>query len=265
MHRTLRAWLAAVMILLLVPTVAWAHVGNASGRSTVISPLSRLLSTRIYVVKPGDTLWSLSIKLGETLSNLVRQNGIRDPNVLHIGQKLRYHGASARVAPAVKPVKPAVKPVARSAAKPAAKAATLSGRSAGNLLPANVVELHCLLTAYTAGPHSTGKWPGDPGYDLTSTGVHAVQGVTVAVDPSVIPYGTKLYIPGIGFRIAQDTGGAIVGDHIDVFYSDEQTAIDFGAKYDRPVYVLPSAYSLPQRSIRALLTQVRFDRGGRRP
>lgn len=252
MHRTLCAWLAAVMIILMVPTVAWARVGNAGVSSTVIRPLGRLLSTRIYVVKPGDTLWNLSIKLGESISDLVRQNGIRNPNVLRIGQKLGYRGASAHAAPARKLIKSA-----------ALSSAALSGRSGGNLLPTHVAELQCMLTAYTAGPQSTGKWPGDSGYDLTSTGVHAVQGVTVAVDPSVIPYGTKLYIPGIGFRIAQDTGGAIVGDHVDVFYNSEQTAVDFGVKFDVPVYILPSTYPLPQSSIRALLTQVRYDRGGR--
>jgi 3D (Asp-Asp-Asp) domain-containing protein len=115
----------------------------------------------------------------------------------------------------------------------------------GQPLPEGTRVIDCTLTAYTAGVESTGKEPGDPGYDITATGVPAVQGVTVAVDPSVIPYGTKLFIPGVGYRIAQDTGGAIIGDHIDVFYNDVQTALDFGVKRDVPVYILPASYQFP--------------------
>ncbi|KPV42104.1 hypothetical protein AN477_19305 [Alicyclobacillus ferrooxydans] len=116
-------------------------------------------------------------------------------------------------------------------------------------MPASVSGLgkviDCKLTAYTAGPESTGKVPGDPGYDITASGARAVQGVTVAVDPSVIPLGTKLFIPGVGFRVAQDTGGAIIGDHIDVFYNDLTTAVDFGVRQQVPVYILPNWFPFP--------------------
>lgn len=98
--------------------------------------------------------------------------------------------------------------------------------------------LYCTLTAYTAGPESTGKAPGDAGYGITSTGQRAVQGLTVAVDPHVIPYGTELFIPGVGLRVAEDTGGAIVGHHIDVFYNDVQVAREFGVKRNIPVFVV---------------------------
>ena len=42
----------------------------------------------------------------------------------------------------------------------------------------------------------------------------------VAVDPSVIPLGTRLYIPGYGFAVAGDTGGGIKGNMIDLGYPD---------------------------------------------
>lgn len=68
------------------------------------------------------------------------------------------------------------------------------------------------LTAY-CGCSSCSEGYGN----MTSTGVRAREGVTIAVDPRVIPYGSKVYIEGVGVRIAQDCGGAIKGNRIDVF------------------------------------------------
>ena len=60
---------------------------------------------------------------------------------------------------------------------------------------------------------------------------------TVAVDPTVIPYGTKLYIDGYGFAIAADTGSSIKGNNIDVFFNTYSEACKWGVKYVK-VYVL---------------------------
>ena len=83
--------------------------------------------------------------------------------------------------------------------------------------------LSVMITAYT----HTGR--------KTSTGVWPSVG-TVAVDKSVIPYGTKLYIPGYGFGVAQDTG--VSGNHIDVFFDTEAECNQFGRKRDRTIYIL---------------------------
>lgn len=83
--------------------------------------------------------------------------------------------------------------------------------------------LTVMITAYT----HTGR--------KTSTGVWPKVG-TVAVDKSVIPYGTKLYIPGYGFGVAQDTG--VSGNHIDVFFDTEAECTKFGRKRDRTIYIL---------------------------
>ena len=70
----------------------------------------------------------------------------------------------------------------------------------------------------------------------TATGIPAERGI-VAVDPDVIPLGTRLYIPGYGEAIAADTGGAIVGNKIDLCMEDYGEAMEFGRR-DITVYVL---------------------------
>lgn len=95
----------------------------------------------------------------------------------------------------------------------------------------------CKLTAYSAGFESTGKNPGDPGYGITATGRVAKPRHTIAVDPTLIPLGSLVYIDGIGYRVAEDIGGAIKGPHIDVFFMDENDAKIFGVKKHVKVYV----------------------------
>jgi len=94
------------------------------------------------------------------------------------------------------------------------------------------------LTAYAAGVSHTGKDVGHPAYAITASGKRAQEGRTIAVDPKVIPLGTWVYIEGIGFRRAEDTGGAVKGNKIDVFYEDDRTATNFGLRKSKAVYVL---------------------------
>lgn len=59
--------------------------------------------------------------------------------------------------------------------------------------------------------------PGMNGKGITSTGTKVEEGRTIAVDPKIIPYGTRVYIEGIGYRVAEDCGSAIKGHHIDIY------------------------------------------------
>ena len=67
--------------------------------------------------------------------------------------------------------------------------------------------------------------PGNGSY--TARGTLLRRGI-IAVDPSVIPLGTRVYIPGYGEAIADDTGGAIVGNRIDIAFDSHEEAIWFG-------------------------------------
>ena len=82
-------------------------------------------------------------------------------------------------------------------------------------------------TAYTWGGGASGH---------TSIGLWPKRGI-VAVDPRVIPYYTKLYIPGYGMAIAGDTGGAIVGTRIDLFMDSLHECYQWGRR-DVEIYIL---------------------------
>lgn len=69
------------------------------------------------------------------------------------------------------------------------------------------------------------------GDTITSTGVKPVVGRTIAVDPKVIPYGTKVYIPQLNkVFIAEDCGSAIKGNRIDIFMNSYDECMNWGYK-----------------------------------
>ncbi|MGE5703892.1 MAG: ubiquitin-like domain-containing protein [Clostridia bacterium] len=72
----------------------------------------------------------------------------------------------------------------------------------------------------------------------TASGRRAEAGRTIAVDPSVIPMGWWVYIEGVGYRRAEDTGGAVNGHKIDVFLGSESEARQFGRKKGKTVYII---------------------------
>ena len=79
-------------------------------------------------------------------------------------------------------------------------------------------------TAYSDDVISQGIWVGQ-----TASGMKPKEGI-VAVDPSVIPLGTELYVEGYGDALAGDTGGAIKGNRIDLFMNSRGQALAYGRK-----------------------------------
>lgn len=71
----------------------------------------------------------------------------------------------------------------------------------------------------------------------TASGTKPKAGFSVAVDPDTIPLGTYLYVDGYGYCKAEDTGGAIKGNKIDLFFDTERECLNWGVRTVR-VYVL---------------------------
>ena len=99
-------------------------------------------------------------------------------------------------------------------------------------LPENIVETSRGYVRYSQvmSMEATAYLPTDGGgYGLTATGIPARHGI-VAVDPNVIPLGTKVYIPGYGEALAADVGGAIYGYRIDLCMESYYQAMEFGRR-----------------------------------
>ncbi len=109
-----------------------------------------------------------------------------------------------------------------------AKFARVAERGIDSTIRLANAALQMIATAYT------GSCAGCTGF--AANGSRVKLGL-VAVDPSVIPLGTRLFIPGYGRAVAGDTGGAIVGRRIDLGFSSNAEALAFGRRPVK-VYVL---------------------------
>lgn len=190
---------------------------------------------QVITVQPGDTVFSIAKEYGTDVQTITKANRLSDPSVIHVGDELRIplgkdpkvqgkEEASVQLASRNNNTSSTT----TSSQTSAASASASAGKLLGNFT----------LTAYTAGPESTGKSPGHPAYGITASGKRVQPGVTIAADPNVIPMGSRVYIEGVGTRIVHDTGGAIKGNRIDVYIPDLDQAIQFGVKKDVKVYAV---------------------------
>lgn len=90
-------------------------------------------------------------------------------------------------------------------------------------------------TGYSAGKESTGKNPDHPSYGITYSGIKVMRDdkalSTIAADTKVFPLGTVLFIPGYGYGVVADTGSAIKGKKIDLYFNTkDQVYKEWGKK-----------------------------------
>lgn len=85
-------------------------------------------------------------------------------------------------------------------------------------------------TAYCPCKKCNGKWSGG----ITASGNKAKSHHTIAADLDVLPIGTQVLIDGKSY-IVEDTGGAVKGNHIDIFFDTHQEALDYGVQYKEVV------------------------------
>lgn len=81
------------------------------------------------------------------------------------------------------------------------------------------------ITAYCPCEKCCGAYAN--GY--TATGAKATQGVTIAADPDVLPMGTKIEMDGHTYTV-QDTGGAISGNRLDLYFDSHEDALQWGVR-----------------------------------
>lgn len=158
-----------------------------------------------YTVNKGDTLYSIADKHNITIKELKTWNDIKS-EIIHPNQKLKV-------------VKNDTTVQEQSTSKKDAKTPSRSDDD-------DVVkEITVSASAYTANCNGCSG--------VTSTGINLKLNPDVkviAVDPSIIPLGTKVYVEGYGYAIAGDTGSSIKGNKIDVFFPSKSEAYKWGRK-----------------------------------
>lgn len=110
-------------------------------------------------------------------------------------------------------------------------------------------------TGYYAGEESTGKNPNDPAYGITYSGVKVRRDLfsTIAADRKVFPIGTILHIPGYGYGVVADTGSAIKGHKIDLYFQTKsQVFSQWGKKKVKVTIIRKGTGKLTEKELEAL-------------
>ncbi|AVM24108.1 LysM peptidoglycan-binding and 3D domain-containing protein [Bacillus pumilus] len=176
-----------------------------------------------YKVQKGDSLWKIAQKFNVSISDIKSWNNLNS-DIIMIGSTLSVAGqASAPVSSEpVQKQEPVHKEQTTKKAAPKKETAKAESSSASQSVQK---EMTVTATAYTAN---------DGGISgITATGVNLnknPQAKVIAVDPNVIPLGSKVYVEGYGEAIAADTGGAIKGNKIDVHVPSKSQAKNWGVK-----------------------------------
>ncbi|WP_217586333.1 LysM peptidoglycan-binding and 3D domain-containing protein [Lentibacillus saliphilus] len=189
-------------------------------KTTVIQPKQKIALYETYEVKKGDTLTDISNIYHVSIAELMEWNNLYSDLIL-IGQELRIKETGTKI-----DQQNAI--AAKQAVNTNTKAKTVSRSVSNNDTSKQKVEgrtIAVTATAYTA------ECTGCSG--ITYTGVdlnknrHAK---VIAVDPNLIPLGSKVYVEGYGYATAEDIGGAIKGNRIDIHVPTKTEAFNWGVR-----------------------------------
>lgn len=172
-----------------------------------------------YKVKAGDTLFKIAKANGTSVASLKQWNNLSSDRIF-AGQTLYLEAGHVQSQPAAAPAQQKQVKAASQSAQPVKQTAAPKANASvqGKKITVN-------STAYTA------DCAGCSGVTATGINLKANRGAKViAVDPSVIPLGSKVYVPGYGTAIAGDTGGAIKGNRIDVHVASKGEAYNWGRR-----------------------------------
>ncbi|AEN89098.1 3D domain protein [Priestia megaterium WSH-002] len=219
--------------------------------SNIIYPNQELnvatIKEMTHKVQQGNTLWSISQQYGVTVDQIKEWNGLTS-DLIYPGEQLKIqspNGQAQQSSPSVAQAAPeaqqaqapaeqtqeeqqqaqaeqAQKEQQQAQAEQAQKEQQQPAESSQQASGKSMTVEATAYTANCAGCSGTTA----TGVDLKANPNQKV----IAVDPSVIPLGSKVYVEGYGEAVAADTGGAIKGNRIDVFVPSEGDAQQFGRK-----------------------------------
>lgn len=194
--------------------------------------LQELEDIQNEIKKEGDTLKKQQEKLADTQEQINITRSALENEISSKSeelQKSRDQLQAARAAEALLAQQKAAEEAAQQAAQNSQQPSSgSSGESGGSNVSTDGKQSlgRFKITHYCPCYYCTGSWGGSH----TASGTVPTAGRTIAVDPGVIPLGSQVIINGHVYT-AEDTGGAIKGNKIDIFVSDHSTALIYGVYY----------------------------------
>ena len=187
-----------------------------------------------YTVKYGDTLSVIAEAMDVSLDALIRVNDIQNANLIYAGTTIKFSADKQEVVVKTEEeehtykVEDNTEVVEVKAVEPTPQTATsqeVQTTTTTQAAPATT-------EGYTLTVEATAYSYAEAGLSsYTADGTNLVNDpMVIAVDPRVIPLGTMVEIPGYGVFRAADTGGAIVGNKIDVHFPTVAQTYNFGRR-----------------------------------
>lgn len=219
-----RRWYLLMTVAILVLVALYAY--PATARLEPEQPQRYSL----YIVKPGDTLQTIAGKVmpgnKDAVKVLEELNGLEPGQELYPGDILNIPDPEGELSEPLGPSYSsleAANEANRVMEKAMREAARVKRYQIENSRGVKSREMVLEITAYSKDD------PGMDGRGIMFTGLPVDKGA-LAVDPRVIPLGSVVWIPGVGYTVALDTGGAIKGRRADLYIPDRAKALEWGRK-----------------------------------